>query len=308
MYYFIVNKQAKSGSAGKVWSKAEDILRAMGVDYRVFCTMYKNHAMELAGRISRLPDEDKRIVVVGGDGTINEVVNGITDFEHVSLSVIPTGSGNDFARGLKLPKDPEEGLRNILNCKKEEWMDLGQITCPECDLTRLYAISAGVGMDALVCKKTNTSNIKKVLNAIHLGKLSYIILTIQSLFTMTTEDAKVIINNAERKLKINNLIFLASMNFFAEGGGVPMAPGASAFDGEISLCAFSNVSKWRAFTLLPVLVMAKHEKLKAVDMLNCKKLEIITDGAMAVHTDGEYQGDYTHVIFECIEKKLRIRR
>ena len=308
MYYVIINKQAQSGSGAKIWNRLEKILKNSKVEYKAFNTLYKNHAAELATMISEVEEKDKHIVVLGGDGTLNEVINGITDFENVTLSVIPSGSGNDFARGMKLPKNPEAGLEKILNCEKEEWMDLGRLTLPEEDKSYLFAISSGFGMDALVCKKTNTSKIKKVLNAIHLGKLSYLILTIQSLFTMVSEELEIIVNDGEHTKKFEKLIFLASMNFFAEGGGVPMAPGASGFDGELSVCGFSNVSKWRAFTLLPILVLAKHENLKAVDMINCSKMEIVAKGPMDVHTDGEYRGEHKHVLLECVPKKVRIRR
>ena len=308
MYFFIVNKQAKSGSGLKIWNKINDYLKAAKVDFKVYNTMYKKHAMEIAGRISGLDMKDKHIVVVGGDGTINEVVNGISDYKNVTLSVIPTGSGNDFARGLGLPKDPIEGLKNILNCGNEEWMDLGRVTFPGTDVSRLYAIIAGVGMDALVCKKTNTSKIKKVLNALHLGKLSYLVLTVQSLFTMESEKVKVYVNDDDDCIKFKKLIFLAAMNFFAEGGGVPMAPGASAFDGELSTCIVSGINKLQAFCLLPILVAAKHENLKPIDMINARKLYVKAAKPMVLHTDGEYLGDFKKIVFECIPEKLRIRR
>ncbi|MGN0164611.1 MAG: diacylglycerol/lipid kinase family protein [Lachnospiraceae bacterium] len=308
MYYFIVNKQSRSGSATRIWSRLNNLLKAGKVDFKVYNTMYKNHATEIAARISRLEDKDKRIVVVGGDGTVNEVVNGITDFEHTSFSVIPTGSGNDFARGLGLPGDPVEGLRNILRCKTEEYMDLGQVTCPEEGMTRLYAISAGIGMDALVCKKTDASGAKKVLNALHLGKLIYLVLTVQSLFTMKDEKAKVTYDNGKKYRRYDKLIFLAAMNFKAEGGGVPMAPGASAFDKELSVCAASGVTRLQGFFLLPFLVAAKHEKLKPFDVMNAGRIEIKAANPVELHTDGEYLGDFKKVIFECLPGKLKIRR
>lgn len=291
-----------------MWEALRRVLAQRRIEYKVYETKYKRHAMELARLISAADEKEKHIVVVGGDGSINEVVNGITDYENVTLSVIPTGSGNDFARGLKLPENPEEGLLNILSCEKEELMDLGKVTCPETGLTRLYAISAGVGMDALVCKKTNTSRTKKVLNVLHLGKLSYLVLTVQSLFTMKTEKVRVYAGEGEKKLKFKELIFLAAMNFRAEGGGVPMAPGASAFDGRLSVCIVSGVKRWQAFFLLPILVIAKHEKLKPITMLDEKQITIKAKAPLVLHTDGEYLGEFKTVRFECLEKKLKIRR
>lgn len=308
MYYFIVNGQSRSGSGGSVWEKVSTLLKAGRVEYRVRNTLYKGHAAEIARNICKSAEPDKRIVVIGGDGTVNEVINGITDFEHVSLSVIPTGSGNDFARGLGLPKNPEEGLRNILRCKTVRAMDLGQVSCPETGTERLFAISAGVGMDALVCKKVNTSKIKRLLNTLHLGNLSYLVLTVQSLFTMDTEKVRVCVNNGEEYRSFDKLIFLSAMNFRAEGGGVPMAPKASAFDGELSVCTASEIPKWKAFLLLPFLVAAKHENLRGFDLMGGRRIELKSAKPMVLHTDGEYIGDYKDIVFECLPKRLRIRR
>lgn len=308
MYYFIVNEHSRSGNHGSVWGKVSHILEATKIKYKVRNTMYKGHATEIASQICELPDDDKRIVVVGGDGTINEVINGITDFENVSLSVIPTGSGNDFARGLELPKSPEEGLRNILRCKKAVRMDLGKVYCPENGKERLFAISCGMGMDALVCKKTNESTEKKLLNALHIGSLSYLVLTVESLFTMSTEKATVTVDDGKKHKRFERLIFLAAMNFKAEGGGVPMSPGASAFDGELTVCTGSGIPKWLAFFLLPFLVISKHEKIKAFDFVNGKKLDVRVKAPVDLHTDGEYLGAYKRAVIECLPKKLKIRK
>lgn len=113
--------------------------------------------------------------------------------------MIPTGSGNDFCRNLKLPGTPEESLRQILVCIRRDRqgkellrIDLGQVSWEGCKKPRIFGISAGVGLDALVCKKALDSRLKRVLNRLHLGKLTYLALTVQSLFTMETANGKVI--------------------------------------------------------------------------------------------------------------------
>ena len=144
-------------------------------------------------------DDPIYLIVVGGDGTLNEVLNGITDFDRVRLGVIPTGSGNDFGRNLKLPKSSKESLKQI--CARytrktagEELyrIDLGQVSWDGCEKPRIFGISSGLGLDALVCKKALHSRLKQVLNRFHLGKLTYLALTVQSLFTMETANAKVV--------------------------------------------------------------------------------------------------------------------
>lgn len=187
MLYFIVNEKSKSGNAKQIWKEIEEVLKVRNVSYQAFVSEYRGHAGKLAAEICAMDDNDICLVAVGGDGTANEVINGITDFEKVRFGVIPTGSGNDLARGLLLSKDPKNGAIHILNAMKKSredtWcMDLGEVNFGE--EKRLFAISAGIGLDALVCKKALKSTIKDILNKIRLGKLTYLVLTVQSLFTM----------------------------------------------------------------------------------------------------------------------------
>ena len=109
MLYFIVNEKSKSGNAKQIWKEIEEVLKVRNVSYQAFVSEYRGHAGKLAAEICAMDDNDICLVAVGGDGTANEVINGITDFEKVRFGVIPTGSGNDLARGLSLSKDPKNG-------------------------------------------------------------------------------------------------------------------------------------------------------------------------------------------------------
>ena len=243
MLYFIVNETARTGKGVTVWKQVQTELKEKNIQYKAFKTEYKNHASELARKISKREEEDICIVVVGGDGTLNEVINGIVDFDKVRVSLIPAGSGNDFARGIGIKKQPKERLEHILDCIQKgndvfEPIDLGQVEWEKDKNPRLFAISSGVGMDALVCKKAMTSKVKKIMNNIGLSKLSYLILTIQSLYSMETANMTVTVDK-EQIIGLKNGIFGAVMNTKAEGGGVPMTPKASVQDGELVAVASS---------------------------------------------------------------------
>ena len=108
-YDFIINPKARSGMGMKAWQKIESELKARHINYRVYLTKRRGHAAKTAAFITA---DDKRhtIVVLGGDGTVNEVVNGIKRPDLITFGYIPIGSSNDFARGLKLPKDPMKAL------------------------------------------------------------------------------------------------------------------------------------------------------------------------------------------------------
>lgn len=96
---------------------------------------------------------------MGGDGTINEVINGICDFSKVKIGIIPTGSGNDFVRGMGITKNPKTIIEKVINNSDEKLIDLG-IATTEFG-RRYFAISGGIGLDAIVCKKALESKQKK---------------------------------------------------------------------------------------------------------------------------------------------------
>lgn len=305
MLYFIVNEKAQTGKGAILWNELEQILKKKNVEYIVWKTQYEKHATALAKRVSNKKDEDIRLIVVGGDGTINEAINGIEHFDKVRFGIISAGSGNDMARGLRVTGSPEEQLEKLLNSEKDFLMDLGQVSWNGCKKPRLFAISSGIGMDALVCKKALTSKLKKALNKIHLGRLTYIILTVQSLFTMKTAEIDIQYDKQSSK-HIKKTIFSAAMNFRAEGGGVPMAPRADAQDGKLSVCTAHDISKAKAFLCLVPLVLAKHERIKGFDVLDCETVKYKIDTPMVLHADGEYCGDVTEAEFTCLPAKLRI--
>lgn len=304
MLYFIVNPKSRTGKGLDIWKSVKKYLKEHNISFKAVDTKYVGHATELAREVCSLPHRELNLVVIGGDGTINEVINGITDFTKINFGVIPTGSGNDFAKGLGIKGDPIAQLETIVNSKGTEAIDIGKATFGGEETPRYFAISSGVGLDAIVCKKALTSKFKTFLNKIHLGKLTYIILTVQTLFSMTTADVEIELDDEKREL--NKVIFVAAMNFRAEGGGVPMAPRADARDGLLSVCMVHSIPKWRTFFCLPLLVTAKHENIKGFDIVNCKKCHMKISEPSVLHADGEYCGDIVDITYECIPKKLNL--
>ena len=311
MYYFIVNEHGGSGKAVRRWDIVKEIIEKKQIPYKAYIPEYPGHATKIAEEISLMQDNDIRLVVVGGDGTINEVLNGIKDFDKIKFGLIPTGSGNDFSRGLNLPRhNPHKAIQIILDSKGTKKIDLGQVNIIDSDSeqksqTRLFGISSGFGLDALVGTTINTAKIKIILNKLHMGKLSYAFLTVQTLFSMTTQNVSVSFDNQTPQF-FKNLIFLAAMNFKAEGGGVPMAPKAKGDDGKLSICIAANVPKWLTFLMFPFLILGLHSKMKGFCVKDCRTMEIVSDKASILHTDGEFGGNVKHVKFSCLESKLTV--
>lgn len=305
-YYFIVNPKSRTGKTKEIWDELEGELTRRNVDYQAFFTEYKGHATELAKKISSAEEKEIKIVVVGGDGTSNEVLNGIVDFENVQLGFLPTGSGNDLGRGLHLSGTPIELLDRILEAGQIKRIDMGEVSWKEGQEKRRFAISSGIGLDADVCKQALTSKLKKFLNVFHLGKLTYVLLTVKTLFAMKTTTIEVTTDEGVH-FSSDKMICTVAMNLKYEGGGVPMVPGADAEDGKLSFCCICGIPKWKTFFLLPLLVLGKHENVKGFRILHGKELKIRTKRKMVVHADGEYCGDRDELEFRCLKGALKVR-
>ena len=305
MYYFIVNKTSGSGKSQKVWQEVEQELKNRKIRYRAYFTNHEGHAGKLADMICGKEGEKIYLVVVGGDGTVNEVINGMHHFEKIYFGYIPTGSGNDFARGLKIKGRPKENLIRILEEKQIIPMDLGEVWWKGCKKRQLYAISSGVGIDADVCKQALHSRLKKILNKIGLGSFTYICLTLKALFTMPTTTARITFDDTMTKT-YEKMVFIVGMNHPYEGGGVPMAPRASATDGKLSVCCVWGISRLKAFFMFPVLILGKHEKKKGFEVIECEKFDLHIEQKMVLHADGEYCGDVQDMRFRCLPDKLKI--
>lgn len=303
-YEFIVNLHSRTGKAEEIWRGLEQILIDEKVDYRVHVTQYVHHGIEIARDLTA-DGEEHFLVVGGGDGTINEVLNGICDLSKVTFGYLPLGSANDFARGLGVNAEPETILRAILASDATEAIDIGEVICGED--TRRFVISAGAGIDAAVCREALTSKLKAFLNRFHLGSLTYGMLTVVKLFRAPFISGTVAMEDG-REIFMKRIIFAAAMNFPYEGGGVPMAPRANATDGKLSACLVYGIPHFLCFLAFPFLLAGKHEKIRGFEIVDAEEFRVHFDAPMVVHADGEDCGDQADVIFRCAPHALVMPR
>lgn len=126
MYYFIVNPISGGGQGKKVWAALQRTLEHQSVEYRAWLLRRRGEAREIAASLSKLK-HDYTAVIVGGDGTIDEFIDGLGSLDHITLGCIPTGSGNDFVRGLALPTDPATALDMILHPQAIRRLKVGTV-------------------------------------------------------------------------------------------------------------------------------------------------------------------------------------
>lgn len=306
MYHFMVNPKSSSGRGIRFWWTVKDELDKRNVPYTVSFTKHLGHATELTKQLCNNGTDIKNIVILGGDGTMNEVLNGIDDFTKVLLGYIPSGSSNDLARSLKIPKNPIDALNNILKPKKFKYLDYGIIHFVDTDFApRKFICSSGMGYDASVCNEVQSSPLKKRLNRIGAGKFVYIAIAIKQLVTLKRRSATLIVDR-QKKDTYHKVFLVSNMIHKYEGGGLLMAPTADPSDGKLSICLVHNMSRIKAFLLLPTIFTGAHIKHKGVEAFHCSELEIIMDNDTSVHTDGETPAICRHIKVSCVREQIRM--
>ncbi len=321
MYYIIVNPASKSGKAIRIWSLIEPVLTQRQIEYKVFFSKEAGDVIRLARELSgsffkKFPGAVLKLIVLGGDGTLNETLQGISDFDRVQIGYIPTGSSNDMARDLHLSKDPVEILNNILSCQKPSLLDLGCITynrpfdtlsrqhSSEVLLKRYFAVSCGIGFDAAVCEEALASKFKNVLNKIGLGKLTYLTIALKQLIRAKKVSCHITLD-ANKPVILPKFLFVACMTHQYEGGGFKFCPGADSSDGITDVCTIGNIPKGLVLLALPTAFFGKHYMFRGINHYTASKIHLETSVPLWVHTDGEVTGKSSSITVTCEKQKLQ---
>lgn len=308
MIYLIVNDHAKTGGGSKV-EKIKVFLKKQAAQKRVkasefFTVLPTENAGDATKYVRAIcrRDEEADIWVFGGDGTINEAVNGLILPSKVTMAVLPGGSGNDYVKGLGLPKDPVACAKALLAATEKRGYDVGSVATYDTKGTVRFAGSCGLGYDAKVCHEVDSSKLKPILNKLHLGKLAYLLVAFKQVFANPRFRATVIRDGISRSY--DDVIFLCFMNNQYEGGGLRMAPDADPCDGKLSVVIAHGIRPLRVLTMLPKLKSGKHVKHRNVETFACSEIEVITDSKQYLHTDGDVQAQTRHVRVQCLPAKM----
>ncbi|MGI6007791.1 MAG: diacylglycerol/lipid kinase family protein [Ruminococcus sp.] len=303
MYYFIINPKSRSGAGLKLWQKVHELLSAEHVLFRSFFTKCPGHATSLSERISDHLKSGDTLVVLGGDGTLNEVFNGLKYPQITTFAYIPTGSGNDFARGMGLATDIREAVKAILSPSEIRKLDICR--CRTENSRKKFGISSGLGFDAGICHEALSSPLKNFLNKIKLGKLTYTIIALRQLLFFRPFTLQ-IITDGQKKATFKKVYFAAAMNLKYEGGGFQFCPDAEPDDGYLDLFLVHNLPKPKILLLLPTAFWGKHTRFKGIRLLRCRRALLLSDRELPVHIDGESAGFSSSVLMTASSEQLNV--
>lgn len=307
-YYFIINPLASSGKAAVVWRDCKSYLDRHHIEYEAFMTSYAGHATKLAADLtgSRERTAEKTIVVIGGDGTLGDVVSGINISAQAAIAFIPGGSGNDFSRSNHLSRHAVIRLKHILKRRRISWLDYGVISYIQGELQqRRFIVSSGLGLDARICEGVQVSPMKGFFNRLHLGRLAYIGVGVRKIFREKPFSAQVVLDGT-RTLDLDHVRYISIHVQPREGGGFRMAPRADGQDGQFDLCIVTSRSRLYLAKILLSAFFGRHIRLKGVHMIRCTTAVFRTDQKVCVHTDGEICGHLNEFNVLCERRKLKM--
>lgn len=284
-HLFIVNPIAGKGKSLDYIPKIKEYFSTKNDPFFIEVTEYPRHATKL---VKEHVSKDKyRVYSIGGDGTLNEVLNGIVGSDS-SLAVIPTGSGNDFSKTLdyycSLHEKDLSGiyrkqtsgdtiLKKLIN-GTELSIDIGKIN------NKYFINISSLGFDAEVVYKSN--KIKKL--PLITGLPAYILSVLATLISYGSNLLEMSIDG----LKIKKGVLLAAVaNGRYYGGGMQAAPLAEIDDGFFDICLIEHVKRLKILRLFPKFIKGKHANIKEVSFFKGKNISIISKNKIALNVDGE---------------------
>ncbi len=312
MIHVILNPASRSGKGQKLWEKIQRVLVDHDVEFQPHFTKQSGSATKFARELTKdLGDNEKvSLLVIGGDGTLDEVLQGVKDYDYskVTISYVPGGSGNDFARDYPPSGKTIEKLIHLLETPTKYVVDLGKAEMLLDDGKKhvhYFPVSAGMGFDAAVCAGVDGTGMKRFLNKIGLGKFVYLYIAVREVFFSKHPPCRLTLSDGTTHL-FNHLLFAAFMNHRFEGGGFMFGPEADATDGMIDLCLPNIRNGFKVLRIIPSAYKGTHVRFKDIHMFRDSSFRIQSDIPLFVHCDGEVPGKSKDMRITCIPKALTV--
>ncbi len=286
-YLILINPAAGNWRGAKVINSIKKYLSHKRINHHIEISQFPGHISELVKNLSK---NFTHLISVGGDGTINELINGIDINSLNTIGLLPIGTGNDFARNLNLYKNLYQNLDLIFNSNKHYSFDIGQTIIYENENTikksHRFINSLGIGFDALVAKINQKSK--------HLsGLISYLYAVILALIKRKDIVVEIELDNKTKLFGKKLLITIG--NGLTTGGGFYLTPEAKINDNQLDICIIDSVSTIKILRSLPKALLNKLSEVNEASILKFTNAKIIIKEPALIHTDGE-------IISECAKK------
>ncbi len=296
---FLVNPASDNGSTGRRWPAIARRAAAAGIRGETLISERPGHLAELAREAAA--GGGTRLVVVGGDGTVHEVVDGLLQAglgSQVELALLPLGTGRDFARSMRIPRRLDAALA-VARAGRVRTVDAGRATytTPDGEATAYFANFAGAGISGAIARRANETT--KALG----GRLSFLWATVAVFSRWRPSEMTLEIDGEPRTARLFEAL---AMNGDYTAGGMWMAPEASPDDGRFDVVLIGDFSKAEFVTTFPKIYRGRHVSHRKVEVVRAQALRVDAPAPLPVVLDGEQPGT-TPVRFEVVPAALRVR-
>lgn len=297
----IVNPNAGNGKGKKDWESISALLKEEQLPFIVKFTERKGHAIIFASEA--IGEGFRKIITVGGDGTLNEVVNGVFSCStcsttDISLALIPVGTGNDWGRMFGIPLDYKKAIK-IISENKQMLHDIGTVSFfngPE-KKKRYFINIAGLGFESIVVRRTNIQKDKG-----RSGKLIYFYNLLMSLLSYKNTKAEIDIDGE----RISADVFSINVgNGRYCGGGMRQTPNALPDDGALDVTVINGMGKFEIIRNLKILYNGTILSHPKIDGYRCRNIKVSSDSVIYTEADGESLG-HTPAEFSIIPASINI--
>ncbi|HMA62551.1 MAG TPA: diacylglycerol kinase family protein [bacterium] len=286
----IVNPAAGKGNSIRELPKLQKIFDYYTIDYDFYLTKEPRHATEITRSIKNNYDA---LIVFGGDGTINEVVNGLIGSE-IPLGIIPHGRGNDFVRSIDIRNNYKKAVRSLINYQVKK-IDVGRIN----DIHFVNGI--GVGLDGYINEESQNPGHRGILSS----RLVYIWSLLKAWLKWKAVPLKVEIDG---KLAMEDHAYLVAIgNGRACGGGILLNPDAVLDDGKLDVNFVSDIPKTKLLYKFHALLNGKIDTIREVNQFIGEKIRIISEHRLPIHYDGEvFNSSQNEIMINTIPRAINV--
>jgi diacylglycerol kinase (ATP) len=278
---FIVNPVAGRGAGDQALAEIDRLAKGLSMEYEIVRTEHPGHAIDLARQAAMVDLEV--VVAVGGDGTSNEVLNGLMQawaqgHKNTCMAIIGVGRGNDFAYAFDILPGLQVGF-SILQRRITRWIDVGHIVGGDYPQGRYFGNGVGIGFDAVVGFEAMK------LTHLH-GFLNYIVAALKTIFLYF--NAPMVRIEYDDNVITQPSLMVSIMNGRRMGGGFMMAPTALTEDGKLDLCIAGQLSRFGILRMIPRFMKGTQASQLQIKTGRAEKIHIIAlKGSLPAHADGE---------------------
>ncbi len=279
-YRIIANPVSARGAGVQKISAIEHALGRLHLDYELVQTSRPWHAAELARQAAL--DGVEVVVAAGGDGTSNEVINGLMGLRQSgqllpTLAVLPIGRGNDFAFSMGAPVDLKQSIL-ALQQMQTRTIDIGFLVGGDFAGGRYFGNGVGIGFDTITGLEADK------LPYIT-GFITYLLAAIRTIFIMKAPSVEITL---DEKKWVQAAMMVSIMNGRRLGGGFWTAPNGLGDDGLFDLCVAGEVTKLQMFALIARFLKGTQASHPAIRTARSRKVKVAAlKGSLAAHADGE---------------------